>query len=107
MTDPLSYDLRFDEPWHAKVFALTVALNEAGHLPWHDWTEAFGATLARHRLERELNGGEDYFRAWLETLETVLDRRGAIAAKQAETMQRRWREAYLSTPHGAPVQLRD
>ena len=42
----------FAEPWHAKIFALTVHLNESGVFGWKGWTEAFGATLARHGLER-------------------------------------------------------
>ena len=36
---------RFDAPWHARVFALTVALNEAGHFAWSDWAAAFGAKI--------------------------------------------------------------
>lgn len=98
-------DVRFEEPWHAQVFALTVALNEAGHFSWQGWTDAFGARLARHRADGELNGGEDYFRAWLETLESVLDRLGLIDMEQAQAMHDRWMQAYLSTPHGAPVRL--
>ena len=56
---------QFDDPWQAQIFALTVALSDAGHFSWHDWTVAFGATLKRHRAERaldevfaEMGGGE-------------------------------------------------
>ena len=35
----------FEEPWHAQVFAITVALNEAGVFQWTDWANRFGATL--------------------------------------------------------------
>ncbi len=27
----------FAEPWHAQVFAVTVALNEAGRFAWSEW----------------------------------------------------------------------
>ena len=62
----------FAEPWHAQLFALTVHLNETGRFTWADWASRFGATLARHGLSRELDGGDDYFAAWLETLETLV-----------------------------------
>ena len=95
----------FSEPWHAQVFALTVHLNEAGHFDWPDWAARFGATLARHGLERSLNGGDDYFNAWLETLQQLLAELGHAAPADVEQIRRDWEHAYLSTPHGAPVRL--
>src|SRR5210317_2043744 len=62
----------FEEPWHAQVFAITVALNEAGVFQWTDWANRFGATLKQRGLTHELNGGSDYFHAWIETLEDFL-----------------------------------
>lgn len=98
---------QFDDPWQAQVFALTVALSEAGHFSWPDWTAAFGATLKRHGAVRELDGGGDYFNAWLETLETLLDRTGLADRGAALVLKDAWAAAYLSTPHGQPVRLRD
>lgn len=95
----------FQEPWHAQVFALTVHLNEAGFFPWKDWTEAFGETLARHGLSKELDGGEDYFNAWLETLERVLAVLQMAEPDRVEELRTAWEAAYLATPHGAPVKL--
>ncbi|MEP2533983.1 nitrile hydratase accessory protein [Shimia sp.] len=95
----------FEAPWHAQVFALTVHLNEAGHFGWPEWTQAFGATLKRHGLTRELDGGEDYFNAWLETLEGVLKQLGLAEEHGIETMRAAWEQAYLNTPHGKPVKL--
>ncbi|MFK7764704.1 MAG: nitrile hydratase accessory protein [Roseobacter sp.] len=95
----------FSEPWHAQVFALTVHLNEVGHLEWSDWAQAFGATLKRHGVSRELDGGDDYFNAWLETLEQFLVQGGVAASTDLATLKTAWSEAYLSTPHGAPVHL--
>lgn len=97
----------FDAPWHAQVFALTVHLNEAGHFVWADWAERFGATLVRHGLDKELNGGEDYFTAWLETLESYLAEIGMAAPADVADLRTAWEAAYLSTPHGAPVHLAD
>ena len=95
----------FAEPWHAQVFALTVHLNEAGHFAWPDWAERFGATLKRHGLNRELNGGEDYFAAWLETLEGYLDEIGMAEPGDVAALRDAWEAAYLATPHGQPVHL--
>ncbi len=95
----------FSEPWHAQVFALTVHLNEAGRFAWADWVARFSATLKRHGLARELDGGDDYFAAWLETLERILDETAAIDPAQVNSLRDAWEAAYLSTPHGQPVYL--
>ena len=97
----------FEAPWHAQVFALTVHLNEAGHFDWPDWAARFGATLKRHGLAKELNGGEDYFAAWLETLEGFLDEIGMAAPEDVSVLKAAWEAAYLGTPHGEPVELAD
>ena len=95
----------FEAPWHAQVFALTVHLNETGHFVWGDWAAAFGATLKRHGLSRELNGGEDYFAAWLETLEGFLAEAGLSDPAEVARLRDAWEAAYMRTPHGAPVSL--
>ncbi len=95
----------FEEPWHAQIFALTVALNEAGHFVWADWAARFGATLKTHGLSKELDGGEDYFNAWLETLEGFLQDQGLAEASVLQDLKDGWTRAYLNTPHGAPVHL--
>ena len=102
MTQP---EPAFEAPWHAQVFALTVHLNEAGHFAWGDWADRFGATLKRHGLGKELNGGEDYFAAWLETLESYLAEIGMAEPADVEGLRAAWEAAYLRTPHGAPVHL--
>ena len=95
----------FEAPWHAQLFALTVHLNAAGVLAWPDWTERFGATLAAHGLDRDLDGGDDYFTAWLETLEALLADSGVAGHQALAEMKSAWEAAYLSTPHGSPVRL--
>lgn len=95
----------FAEPWHAQLFALTVHLHERGLFTWPDWAERFGASLARHGLSKELDGGDDYFNAWLEALEGVLGELSVADPGAVEAMRAAWEHAYLSTPHGAPVKL--
>jgi nitrile hydratase accessory protein len=98
MTEPV-----FSAPWHAQLFALTVHLSERGQFSWPDWTACFGATLARHGLEKDLDGGDDYFLAWAEALEQMLE--GTAEAAEIAALTEAWRAAYLATPHGQPVRL--
>lgn len=95
----------FEAPWHAQVFALTVHLNEAGHFAWAEWAERFGATLKKHGLSKELNGGDDYFAAWLEALEGFLAEIDMADPARVEVVRAAWERAYLSTAHGDPVTL--
>ena len=95
----------FEAPWHAQLFALTVHLNEAGLFAWPDWATRFGAALKQHGLDRDLNGGDDYFAAWLETLEVLLKEQGVAEAQALKDMRAAWEAAYLRTPHGEPVRL--
>jgi nitrile hydratase accessory protein len=96
----------FNAPWHAQLFALTVQLNETGHLRWADWAARFSETLKIHGLDRDLDGGDDYFAAWLETLENFLEASGVAEAGVLAELRAAWEDAYLATPHGAPVQLK-
>lgn len=105
--NPAPPDPVFEAPWHAQLFALTVHLNEAGHFSWPEWAERFGATLKRHGLTRALNGGDDYFLAWLEALETFMADRDLATADALGQMRAAWERAYLRTPHGSPVTLDD
>jgi nitrile hydratase accessory protein len=82
-----------------------VYLNEAGHFAWLDWAARFSATLKQHGLSRELNGGDDYFAAWLETLEAFLADINMTDPAAVEQMRAKWEHAYLHTAHGAPVTL--
>ena len=95
----------FEEPWHAQVFAITVALNEAGVFQWTDWADRFGAMLKQHGLTRDLNGGSDYFHAWIETLEDFLADQKIALSNDLQVLKSAWVQAYLQTPHGQPVKI--
>ena len=95
----------FEAPWHGQLFALTVALNEAGHFDWSEWADRFGATLAHRGLSRVLDGGDDYFSAWLETLESFLSDKALSDPREQAAVRRAWEAAFLRTPHGEPVNV--
>ncbi|WP_417206940.1 nitrile hydratase accessory protein [Antarctobacter sp.] len=95
----------FEAPWHAEAFALAVALEAAGAFTWPEWTQVFGAVLAEHGAAKDLDGGEDYFRAWVAALERICAAKGIAGADDLEALRQAWERAYLSTPHGAPVRI--
>ena len=95
----------FDAPWHARLFALTVGLSEGGLFGWPDWTRHFGAALAAQGATRPIEGGDDYYRAWLDALESFAPIAGIASRDDLAAMFAAWRRAYLATPHGQPVRL--
>ena len=94
--EEMGADKPFDEPWQAQVFALTVALNEAGWLDWPDWATAFG---------QERAGEGDYFQDWLDTLQRLLAERGVADAQTITALTATWQRAARATPHGTPIDL--
>lgn len=95
----------FEAPWHAQLFALTVHLHEKSAFTWPEWAVAFGATLGEHRVSGALNGGDDYFNAWLATLERILKENKMASGDAVEAARTAWEQAYLRTPHGKSVRL--
>lgn len=59
----------FAEPWQARVFALTVHLNERGVFDWATFTTALAARLA----ESDDPAGGDYYRCWHAALRDTLE----------------------------------
>ena len=107
---PLSPKKAFDAPWHAEVFALAVHLNEGGYFDWPEWAGRFGENLAAAKTAKigvveGLDGSDDYYEIWLQTLTELMQEKGLVEAKMLASIKAQWREAYLTTPHGKPVHL--
>jgi nitrile hydratase accessory protein len=107
---PLSPEKVFDAPWHAEVFALAVYLNEGGYFDWPEWAGRFGENLAAAKTVKigvgeGLDGSDDYYQIWLQTLIELMQEKGLVDAKMLASIKAQWREAYLTTPHGKPVHL--
>ncbi|WP_316014143.1 nitrile hydratase accessory protein [Roseobacter sp. HKCCA0434] len=88
----------FEQPWQAQLFAMTVALNEAGAFTWSDWAAAFGPRV--QEVESDA-----YWDVWSEALVAILDQRGIATSTDVERLTRRWQEAAHATPHGQPIEL--
>ena len=107
---PLGPEKVFDAPWHAEVFALAVHLNEGGYFDWPEWAGRFGENLAAAKTVKigvgeGLDGSDDYYQIWLQTLIELMQEKGLVDAKMLASIKAQWREAYLTTPHGKPVNL--
>ena len=97
----------FIEQWHAQVIAVVELLVADGRIAAEEWSRALGAELDRRAAESAPDTDDNYYEAFLSVLEKTLDKE--LIARVADVDQREsdWREAYLSTPHGRPVVLKD
>jgi len=103
---PISGDeLPFTEPWHAELFAVTHTLAQAGHFAWTEWAAVFSSALADADKSGAPKDGSKYYDIWLAALETFLVDRGLAEANALASLKDAWTQAYLSTPHGEPVEL--
>jgi len=95
----------FQKPWHATAFAMLLSLHQADRFTWPQWTEAF-AQSERTSPQRAGECIEDaYYRRVLETLLAFLSAQKLVQPAEVAAVEAAWRGAYLSTPHGQPVEL--
>ena len=95
----------FDAPWHAELFATTHALARAKVFDWPDWSDHFARALAEADHAGAPKDGSTYYEIWLEALEVFLVQRSLAEPDELARLKKAWTESYLSTPHGAPVEL--
>jgi nitrile hydratase accessory protein len=91
----------FAEPWQAQAFALTLKLHEQGAFAWTEWAEALSAELARDPAD----DGSRYYEHWVAALEGLVTRRNLAGSGELAARKTAWKNAYLRTPHGKPVEL--
>lgn len=95
----------FREPWEAKAFAMAVRLAEDGVFTWPEWTEALSSEIATAREAGDPDMGDTYYMYWMRALEALVARKSGIDASDIGHQAEAWRDAYLNTPHGQPVEL--
>ncbi len=96
----------FEEPWHAQLFAVTHSLASAGRFEWTAWSDHFSAALKRADDGGAAKDGSDYYDVWLGALEEFLIDRDLADPETLVGLKQGWTDAYLSTPHGEPVELK-
>jgi nitrile hydratase accessory protein len=95
----------FAEPWMAQAFACAIQLSRQGLFSWSEWVEVFSTEIRAHPAEAGETSNAAYYRQWLAALETIVGLKGAASATEIAERQEAWRQAYLNTPHGQPVEL--
>jgi len=95
----------FEQPWHAELFAATHALSASGAFAWTDWADCFSVALAEASAAGGATDGSDYYDIWLAAFEGFLVQRALADPQSLRSLRDAWTEAYLRTPHGAPVKL--
>jgi nitrile hydratase accessory protein len=118
----------FAEPWQAEAFALAVRLSAQGYFSWKEWAAALADELAsaerrlahatQHRSDAaqrsavalpqppQADDGSLYYQCWLTALERLVVAKGLADPASLLAQKEAWAEAYRSTPHGLPVDLR-
>ncbi len=95
----------FAEPWMAQAFACTVHLSRRGLFTWNEWVETFSAEIKSNPQQPTETSNAAYYRQWLAALETIVGQKGVVSSADVSERQETWRQAYLNTPHGQPVEL--
>lgn len=94
----------FAEPWQAEVLAIAYTLSMRGVFTPGEWSATLGAELSRREAEGAPDTMATYYEAALAALEKLATEAG-IGGAMLDARVEAWREAYLETPHGHPVEL--
>ncbi|MCY4263300.1 MAG: nitrile hydratase accessory protein [Gammaproteobacteria bacterium] len=96
----------FSEPWEAQAFALVLALQQQGAFSWKEWAQVLNARIVAAQALGDPDLGDTYYHHWLAALEQMTLKKGLTDREEIGSRLAAWRDAYLSTPHGEPVELK-
>lgn len=96
----------FDEPWQAEALALADSLVQQGLFSAGDWSETLGRKLRDAESRGEPDTQQTYYECVLAALEQLVAANSEIDRDAMQAMRGDWEQAYRSTPHGQPVQLK-
>ncbi len=99
-------DPTFDEAWQAQSLAIADTLVDAGVVTAMGWAEALGFELQSAARAGAADYADTYYLAVLGAVEKLLRQIEIIGRDELDARVEAWRQAYLSTPHGKPVELR-
>lgn len=95
----------FREPWEAHAFALAVRLSEAGCFSWSEWAATLSRAIRAAQEHGDPDLGHNYYHHWLNALERLCAEKGLVNEAAMHRRKEQWRQAYLHTPHGQPIEL--
>ncbi len=96
----------FEEAWQAEVLAIADTLVQNGMFSASAWSDTLGAALEEAAIAGAVDNQETYYRCALQALETLVASNSEIDRQSMAGKRRDWEQAYLSTPHGKPVNLK-
>ena len=96
----------FEEAWQAEVLAIADTLVQNGMFSAGEWSDALGAALESAAADGAVDNQETYYRCALQALETLVASNSEIDQQAMAGKREDWEQAYLSTPHGQPVNLK-
>ena len=102
-------EIVFDEPWQAQVLAMADLLIQSKQLSANEWASALGEQLklTQNIADDSKNAKENYYQAALLALTQLIESSQIISQRQLHNRIDDWKSAYLSTPHGKPVELKN
>ena len=95
----------FEEAWQAQVLGIADTLVRQGLFSAGQWSAALGAELRQAEASGAADDQQTYYRSALNALEALIAEHGGIDRDAMAAMRSAWEDAYLSTPHGQPVEL--
>lgn len=95
----------FDEPWQAQALGLAFSLSDRGVFSPAQWSQTLGAAHRRILARGAPDTPQTYYEAVVQALEQLIRENGPFSADLLEDRVQTWRQAYLNTPHGQPVEL--
>ena len=95
----------FNEPWEASAFALAVRLSQEGRFTWGEWAECLSQEIAEAQRRGDPDLGDTYYRHWVNALERLCAEKDLVDRDAVDRRKEEWRQAYLNTPHGQPIEL--
>jgi len=95
----------FREPWEARAFAIAMALHDRGLFTWTEWASALAQQIKQAQAKGDIDTGENYYRHWLATLESLVSAKGIAPASVLHRYRDAWDHAAERTPHGQPIEL--
>jgi len=96
----------FDEAWQAQVLAMADRLSTSGVFTPTQWSATLGEELVLAQQAGRPDTPMTYYEAALRALERLLEETGAVTPEARGERRAAWEDAYHTTPHGRPVELK-
>jgi nitrile hydratase accessory protein len=97
----------FDEAWQAQLLAMVDQMMSNGVFSNALWSDTLGQNLKDAEARGKADDIDTYYAAVLAAFETLLAQSSDISTEKITDKQQAWERAYLSTPHGQPVHLKE